>query len=63
MKSKIDKTDAPKGYYAARAKVRLSCDECELQEAASCHTRRCMAHERKDGRDVIFRKLKKGGTP
>jgi len=65
VKSKIDKTDAPKGYYAARAKYFTGCHGCAFRaDAKRCgrESANCLGWERRDGQNVIFRAIKKGGT-
>ena len=65
MKIKIDKTEAPKGYYAAKQERGLGgCDGCDIVRFGPvCRISPCFRELRKDGQDVIFRKIKKGGTP
>ena len=60
MKSKIDKTDAPNGYEPLAGDTCLKCELGCLTEA--CLRANCLTDERRDGRNVVFRRLKKGGT-
>ena len=61
MKNKIDKTDAPKGYEPLAGDTCYKCDLTCLSN--ECLRANCLPDDRRDGRNVVFRKTKEGGTP
>jgi hypothetical protein len=57
----LDKTEAPKGYYAVEKDSIKSnenvCHFCEWRKDCNANVCSCMSYNRKDGVGVFFKKL------
>jgi hypothetical protein len=62
MKKKIDKHYAPPGCIAVRAPAYQPCTQCvfcdyTVANAKICNSWLCLEEYRRDGRDVIFKRI------
>lgn len=53
----IDEKDAPDGYIAVPAPSRYSCSNCDVLYTGLCLRVKCMEDERRDGMEVVFKRL------
>ena len=57
--SKVNPDEAPEGYRAEKTKTSdIDCDGCDIKyDSPICIKSKCWHGDRKDGQDVIFKKV------